>query len=233
MATRTLAWSGGDRLWVGVDADTRYVPGADAKVVVTGPRSEIKDIVVDDGVIRRQVRRWRWGWRWGRWSEPEVHIVVTAPHLSSAGVGGAGRLDLGRLDQDQLALRVSGSGSTLASGAVKSLKVRVSGSGGARLSDLSAEDVDAGVSGSGWVTAAGACKTLHVGISGSGHANLGALSTDDVDAHISGSGSARLAPRHSANLEISGSGGVNLVTEPQKLSVHRSGAGWVRHPNER
>jgi hypothetical protein len=234
--TRVLAWPGGERLFVATNADVRYVQGANAKVVVTGPADEIDDLVVQDGVIRhdeRNVERdWRWWkWRWRNWGHAQaVHIVVTAPHVSEAGILGSGHLDLGRLAQDRLDARISGSGGLDVSGQFKSLSVGISGSGGARLTQVSVGDMSARLSGSGWVTGGGAANSLHLTISGSGGADLGGLAVQDAQASVFGSGSARISPKREANIDVFGSGAVRLLTEPARLNAHRAGSGAIIHP---
>jgi hypothetical protein len=229
--TRTLPWPGGERLVIAVSADARYVQGNDAKVVITGPADEISDIVVDQGVIRHEQTHWGWGWFWGNWrSGHGVRIVVTAPRISQADVSGSGHLNLGRLSQDHLGLGVSGSGFAEASGDIRSVDVSVSGSGGARLTPVNAGDMDTHISGSGWVAASGAANTLHLSISGSGSADMSGLVAQDVRAGLSGSGSAKVAPKRSADLGVSGSGSIRLVSEPAQLNSHRSGSGSIIRP---
>ena len=233
--TRVLGWTGGDRLFVATNADVRYVPGPNARAVITGPASEIQDMVVDDGVIRHDGDRWgRDWWKWWRWQDwrPRsiVHVVVTAPHVSQAGVSGSGHLDLGRLAQDRLQASVSGSGLLDVSGQFRSLSLSVSGSGGGRLGQVTAGDMSASISGSGWIKAAGAATSLHVSVSGSGTADLGGVLAQDLDAHLSGSGAARLSPKRSADVAVAGSGSVHLLTEPARLNAHRFGSGAIIHP---
>lgn len=228
--TRTLAWPGGDRLFVGTSADVRYVQGQDAKVVITGPADDIDDIVVDGGWIRHQDSRWHWGfWNWDG-SQDRVRMVVTAPQITDAGVGGSGHLDLGQLAQDRLQLSVSGSGSADVSGQFKSLGLSVSGSGAERLGQVKVADMTANLSGSGWMGASGAADALHLGVSGSGGADMGGLTVQDADAHLSGSGWAKLSPKQSADIVVAGSGSVHLLTEPPKLNTHRSGSGSITLP---
>ena len=228
--TRTLAWPDGGRLYVGTSADVRYVAGQDAKAVITGPADEIDDIVVDGGWIHHQDSRWHWGfWNWNGDGQP-VHIVVTAPQVTDAGVGGSGHLDLGRLTQDRLQLSVSGSGSLDASGQFKSLGLSVSGSGFGRLGQISAGDMTANLSGSGQIKADGAAETLHLGVSGSGGADLGDVTVQDADAHLAGSGWAKLSPKRSADISVSGSGSVRLLSEPPRLITHRGGSGSIILP---
>ena len=222
-ATRVLPWTGGDRLEVAVAADVRYVQGADARVTIAGPVDQIADIVVDGGVIRHERTSWRlWDWSWP--SSQGVTIVVTAPRIATAGVSGSARLALGRLAQDRLDLSVSGSGSVTASGAIKTLDMTVSGSGGVRLTQIAADAVAARLSGSGWVAAAGSANTLRLAVSGSGGADMGRLGVQDADAALSGSGAT------TADLNVSGSGSIRLLTRPPQLVAHRYGSGSIIQP---
>jgi hypothetical protein len=230
--TRVLAWTGGDRLSVAVGADVDYVPGADAKVVVTGPADQIRDIVVDHGVIKHEEGGWHWFGYWGPdWTADRIKIVVTAPRLSAAHIGGSGRLNLGRLAQDRLDMSVSGSGSANASGAIRSVTLSVSGSGGATLTALTATDLTANLSGSGRMAVAGTANSLRLHISGSGRADMSGLALQDVVAGLSGSGSALIAPKGSADLGVSGSGNIRLVTNPAQLNTHKSGSGRIIRPD--
>jgi hypothetical protein len=229
--TRALPWNGGEHLYVGVPATVDYVQGLNAGVVITGPSDLIRDIVVEDGAIRYQDSGWHWfgGWslHWQNWRDSPVHIVVTAPRLSVAHVGGAGHLNLGRLAQDRLDLSVSGAGSVTASGAIRSLSLGVSGSGGARVTALTATDLDAHLSGAGRMTVDGTAESLRLHVSGAARADMAGLSLQTVVAGLSGSGSASVAPKRSADIGVSGAGNVRLVTNPAQLSTHRSGAGRI------
>ncbi len=227
--TRVLPWSGGDRLAVHMSAYVCYLQGPDAQVTISGPADEVDDIVVEGGVIEHSGPRSWGGWRWWRWNwdNHAIRIVVTAPQITAASIGGSGYLDLGKFNQDHLDVAVSGSGGAGASGAIKSLRVTVSGSGGARLTDLTATDMSVGVSGSGHVSATGSADTLHLMVSGSGGGDMSGLGLNSADAILSGSGWAKVAPRQSANLVVSGAGHIWLLTEPPHVTVQRSGSGSV------
>lgn len=229
--TRVAPWTGGDHLSLAVAADTEYVRGADAKVVITGPKDIVDHIVVERDLIRYddELRKWRpWPWR----DEGHVRIVVTAPSLSSAAMRGSGRLDLGRLSQDSFDLTLSGSGVARAKGAVKRLQVRIFGSGGAKVDDLKADQLDARSAGSGWLEVSGSSDSLRLMLTGSGRADLGGLKVGDATVMLTGSGSARLAPKTSAVLTLTGSGSVRLLSEPARLQVRGHGSARVIHPNE-
>jgi hypothetical protein len=229
--TRNLPWNGGEHLYVGMPATVDYIQGANAGVVITGPSDLIRDIVIEDGAIRYPDSGWHWfgGWslHWQNWRPSPVHIVVTAPRLSVAHVGGAAYLNLGRLAQDRLDLSVSGGGGASVSGAIRSLELRVSGSGGAKVLALTATDLTANLSGAGRITVDGTAESLRLHVSGAGRADMGGLSLQTVVAGLSGSGSASVAPKRSADIGVSGAGNVRLVTNPAQLSTHRSGAGRI------
>ncbi len=223
--TRIEPWTGGEGLDIGVPGEIRYVQGPDNKVEISGPARAVDRVEVDHGEIHMMHR-----FNWWSWRDDRIRITITAPHISSAHLSGSGRLDLGQLNQDSLSLGVSGSGGAVAGGAIKTLTVHVSGSGSIRLTGLTNSQMDAGISGSGWVKAAGAGDRLNLHISGSGSADLAELALNQADVEISGSGSAKLAPKQDADVGVTGSGHVSLLTEPAHLSTHRAGSGSISHP---
>jgi len=94
------------------------------------------------------------------------------------------------------------------------------------------DDLDVDVSGHGDVTAKGKARATRIDISGDGDVNLGALAVDRAEADISGSGRAEIAPASAADLHISGSGEVDLLTHPGKLNSDVSGSGRVVEGDE-
>jgi hypothetical protein len=83
------------------------------------------------------------------------------------------------------------------------------------------------ISGAGVVVARGEAKRSAVHISGSGDADLGGLAGDDATVQISGAGRATIAPKSSADVDISGLGQVTLLTHPATLNQHISGLGSI------
>jgi hypothetical protein len=81
---------------------------------------------------------------------------------------GSGRTALGPVQGGELSVRVSGSGSVQASGAVNALNARTSGSGGADLTGVSSEQADLTTSGSGSISAT-VKRSVLAQTSGSGH----------------------------------------------------------------
>ncbi|MDB5474680.1 MAG: hypothetical protein JWP49_191 [Phenylobacterium sp.] len=100
-------------------------------------------------------------------------------------------------------------------------------SGRLEIADFKQDDLDLRISGDGDVTAQGSAKSVKLQISGSGDADLAALVTDSAEVRISGSGQAKVGPKTSARLDISGSGGVTLTSRPARVESHVSGSGSI------
>jgi hypothetical protein len=81
------------------------------------------------------------------------------------------------------------------------------------------------ISGSAEAVAQGEAKDFDVQISGSGEADLSKLAADAGKVDIAGSGRASIAPRTTADVAISGSGEVTLLTKPQNLHSNVTGSG--------
>jgi len=85
-----------------------------------------------------------------------------------ASLNGSGRLSLGQLHGESLALDLHGSGGATASGTVRSVSVRTYGSGSADLAGLSTQGAELSSHGSGSITAA-VTQNLVADANGSGH----------------------------------------------------------------
>jgi hypothetical protein len=84
------------------------------------------------------------------------------------------------------------------------------------------------VSGSGDVEAAGRVDTVAVDNSGSGYVNLADLKAKDAVFDVSGSGGGAVFATNKAKIDISGSGDVELRTEPKTVSSEITGSGDIR-----
>lgn len=94
------------------------------------------------------------------------------------------------------------------------------------------QDLEINLSGTGSVTGTGKVKALSLDISGAGSADLSGMQMDEAEVSLSGAGSAKLGPRSSANIAISGIGGVELTRKPANLSTSISGLGQVKQVGE-
>jgi hypothetical protein len=195
MATRTIAWTGGDLLSSELDADVEYVQGAEASIRITGPQALIDAVRFDQGKL----------WMIDSPNTPEsvnftigpdgidaqsnkegLRIVVTAPSVTRFLVLGSGVIDVHNYDQPKLDVEVHGSGSFHGSGITQVATVNLSGSGEADLEELRAKDATVKLSGSG-----------------------------NTDIHASGK----------VTVDLSGSGNVELKTKPESLASNISGSG--------
>lgn len=197
--TRTLAWTGGDRLQIEVPGDVTYIQGTEAGILVSGPKALADRIRLIDGRLTMEAAerdapsehgtiRWT-GTGIQVWSDDErLKITVTAPAVTSFDLVGAGDVDIRNYDQPKLKLTLSGSGD---------------------------------------VTARGSAQTVTVDISGSGDADLSALQTVDADIILSGNGDVRAGPARRAKIDISGNGDVDLTRRPDEVIQTLSGNGEV------
>ncbi len=109
---------------------------------------------------------------------------------------------------------------------VTKFDVRGSGDLDIRRYDRPAISVD--VSGSGDVEASGRVELVTVDSSGSGHVDLGDLKAKEAVVDVSGSGGGAIFATAKAKIAISGSGDVELRTEPKTVSSEITGSGEIR-----
>jgi len=192
--TRTLTWAGGDRLQIEVPGEVVYVQGANAGVVVTGPRDLAGRIrIVGDRLTLEDDDRSEHGYiRWSGdgfqvWSADDgLKITVTAPSVTSFDLVSSSDLTIRDYDQPRLNLILSGSGDVTAAGSARTVQIDVSGSGDIDLAALNTVDADVQISGSGDVRVGPTGKAT-VDISGSGDVALTRRAAE-VSRTVSGSG---------------------------------------------
>ncbi len=86
------------------------------------------------------------------------------------------------------------------------------------------------VSGAAKIDGAGHAKTLTADLSGAAALDLSRLPVDEAKVDISGAGAAKIDPKQSADVTISGAGNVRLLTRPPRLRTRVSGIGRVSSP---
>jgi hypothetical protein len=179
--SREIAWNGGERLGVDLDADVSYsqAPGP-AKVVVSGPQAAVADVRLDNGDI---------GYAAGRDHDVRLTIQITAPAVKRFDLDGAGTLAIAGYKQDSLTLNLSGDTDVSAKGEAKAVDLAVSGSANADLSALKAQSAQVDISGSGDATLA-PTDAARIDISGSGDVTL-LTHPPKLETDISGSGRIR------------------------------------------
>src|SRR5436190_6193545 len=108
--------------------------------------------------------------------------------------------------------------------------VRISGAGKVALEKLDQPELALTISGSGNLSAKGTVERVSATISGSGDIRLGDLALKRLVTKISGSGDLEAAPKDEADVTISGSGHVRLLSRPATLRSKVSGSGRITQP---
>lgn len=173
---RRLAWDGGNSVELTLPGTVRWRGGEGGEIIVRGAPGVVARVELRGDRIVLACR--------GRAGSLEV--TLPGRPFQRIGIAGSGNLVMENLNQPELALRISGSGSMRAHGNVDRLSVKISGSGNARLGDLAVRQATVHVSGSGKVEASP--KDLaDVTISGSGDVKL-LTRPADLRSKVAGSG---------------------------------------------
>jgi hypothetical protein len=176
---RRLVWTGGDSIDIALPARVHLRSGEGNDILLRGARDVIDRIELRGSRLLLDCRSL---------SSPSIEITLPGKAFRRINVAGSAKLDMENLDQPELAINITGSGSVHGQGSVDRLSIKVSGSGDASLADL-------------------AMKQLTLKISGSGNVEAG--------------------PKDEADISISGSGNIRLLTRPPTLRTHVSGSGRI------
>lgn len=112
-------------------------------------------------------------------------------------------------------------------------RIGIAGSGNLVMENVSQPELTLRISGSGSMRTQGSVDRLTVDVSGSGDARLGDLLAKQATLHISGSGKIEASPKDQADVKISGSGDVKLLTRPADLRSKISGSGRISQVAEK
>ncbi|SKA02926.1 Putative auto-transporter adhesin, head GIN domain [Enhydrobacter aerosaccus] len=192
-----------------------------------------RDWACDDGKARRDgasERRLAWN------GEDAIDIAVPASVRLRAGEGNEivvrGAPDIVAhvaVHGDHLVLDCHGRGASRELEVVLPGKafhrIGLSGSGRLTMENLSQPEMALRISGNGSVRAQGSVDRLSVAVAGSGDARLADLAVKALTVKIAGSGSVEAAPQDEADVSISGSGNLKLLSRPVHLTTHISGSG--------
>ena len=116
----------------------------------------------------------------------DIVFKLTVKKLDDMRISGSGEADVKGLTENQLQVRISGSGDMTGQGTVDDLDLRISGSGSYSGEDLKSKRATVGVSGSGSVIVS-ASETLDASVSGSGSVEY--VGDPRITQNVSGSGS--------------------------------------------
>lgn len=194
-----------DSLGLGTSAMVDVRVGPSWSVRATGPAEALARLRIEQDGRALSIRP-RDGWRNNRTDrDRQVRVSITMPSLTSASIGGSGRMMVDRVTGDSLRASVAGSG-TLALGTV------------------AVGDLSVSISGSGDVSAAGRASQLKVKNSGSGRFAAPDLRASAATVSLAGSGRVRALVDGPATISLAGSGSVDLGPGA-RCTVRRAGSG--------
>jgi hypothetical protein len=177
-----------DRLEVDSSIDVDVVPGDANKVLVSAGENVIDHVETAsrDGVLHLSIRDH--GLVIGPDPYDDARVQVSSAALQGVLVQGSSDLALARIDADELAVEIEGSGSIEAAGTVGNLIASIQGSGDADLRDLQARTATVSVQGSGDARV-NVKDQLDVSVQGSGDVSY--RGNPRVSQHVQGSGDVR------------------------------------------
>ncbi len=207
MLTESLAIAQFDGIDMSIDATVNLTYGEAQSVSVTAQQEVIEN-------LSRDVRGGIWKIDFDQCVRRHdgITIDITIPRITEVEVSGAGNVyGINNFpEQNNLDLRISGSGSI----------------------DLSLDGniVDSKISGSGDIFLAGSATRIQQSISGSGTLSAYDMPVDETDVNISGSGTVRTTVNNTLTVRISGSGDVFYKGNPT-IDSNISGSGEVHNAN--
>jgi hypothetical protein len=192
--------------------DVEIRTGGPVSVSAQGPQNVLNRLQVDveDNKLKIRPRNDSGWFHFGRrYSREAVHVTVTVPTLSGATLAGSGVINVDKVNGSSFEGTVAGSGQlNLTSVDVQSLKLNIAGSGSAKAGQ-------------------GKAQSAEFDIAGSGSLDAGAVQAQQVKVSIAGSGGVRAHASLTANVDIMGSGDVD-ISGGAKCSVSKAGSGNVR-----
>ena len=214
--------------------DTKVTPGTPERVIVNATPEQHEHILVEQEgstVVIGLKNGWQDGdvvCRGGR-----VQVQVTASFAANEPFAihsaGSGNVDAEVTAASKLTAQVAGSGNMALRASAEDCDVSVAGSGDVRASKVDcARAAEVEVNGSGSVTLQGKGKDCEFEIHGSGDVSAEDYACESADVEISGSGSVDLPAIGGLEVEIHGSGDVTYSGEPKLRGMDIHGSGRLR-----
>jgi Putative auto-transporter adhesin, head GIN domain len=185
---RRFKWDGDDTVDIAGSAIVHYRGGEGDEVIVRGSPDVVANVEVQGGRITINCR--------GTGSRT-ADITLPGRVFRKMHLSGSGKVLLENVNQPDLVLAISGSGSLRAQGSVDRLTVSITGSGGANLADLALKQLTVKVAGSGNIEAAPK-DVADITTSGTGNVRL-LTRPAQLRSHVSGSGRITQAPLEAAD----------------------------------
>ncbi len=196
--SRDLPWKGGGSLRIAVPSTITYTQGPVTRFTVTGPKSVVDALTLDDDGELSSPDNHHWRFDHDR----RLTVVVTSPNTHDFHLSGAQEMSLKAYDQDTLSLHIAGAAEVSGEGHAKTLTAHLSGAGEMDLGKLSVDDATVHIAGAGDATI-DPHVSADVSIAGAGHIGL-KTRPPTMRQHIAGFGSIE-APDKAATAVIGSS----------------------------
>jgi len=187
--------------------DVDLVSGKEGKITIKGEENLLSAIKVEveDKSLKIYVEK---GTQICTSSGNKIQVTVPFEKISELSLAGSGDIQSKDvIKNDNLALKLAGSGNLTLPVDTNNLELHVSGSGNIHLK--------------------GTATKLTTKLSGSGDIDASSLKSKIVEANVSGSGNSKVTCDESIIARVAGSGNIKYIGNPDKRDVKVSGSGTI------
>ncbi|WP_369014497.1 head GIN domain-containing protein [Flavobacterium anhuiense] len=187
--------------------DVDLVSGKEGKITIKGEENLLSAIKVEveDKSLKIYVEK---GTQIRTSSGNKIQVTVPFEKISELSLAGSGDIQSKDvIKNDNLALKLAGSGNLTLPVNTNNLELHVSGSGNIHLK--------------------GTATKLTTKLSGSGDIDASSLKSKIVEANVSGSGNSKVTCDESITARVAGSGNIKYIGNPEKRDVKVSGSGTI------
>lgn len=187
--------------------DVDLVSGKEGKITIKGEENLLSAIKVEveDKSLKIYVEK---GTQIRTSSGNKIQVTVPFEKISELSLAGSGDIQSKDvIKNDNLALKLAGSGNLTLPVDTNNLELHVSGSGNIHLK--------------------GTATKLTTKLSGSGDIDASSLKSKIVEANVSGSGNSKVTCDESITARVAGSGNIKYIGNPDKRDVKVSGSGTI------
>lgn len=160
-------------------------------------------------------------------SHHNLRVALSLPNLQNLKVQGSGDVLAKGFSGETMLVALRGSGDVRFDGQYKNLTAQLQGSGDLDITSPNSEQVTLELTGSGDITAKGQAKNLQTKVKGSGELRADNLIASVVNTESVGSGETQIHAKQSVQVDIRGTGEVNVYGNPTTRNVNALGHGEV------
>ncbi len=156
-----------------------------------------------------------------------LKVTLVLPAIAKLTVHGSGDSTVNGFSGERMELGLHGSGSVKFNGRYKEVAASLHGSGDLELNGGTSDKVDVTLAGSGQLTVVGTVRQFKSTQTGSGDLEAEHLTAEEANVDLHGSGSTTVTATKAVEVNLRGSGNVNVHGNPTERNVNRNGSGEV------